>query len=110
MELTGRIVADDTQRTVNGDKTVINFRMAVNRSYKSKGEVKEEATFFDCAYWLNPKLGQYLTKGLLVQVYGHVSASAWLDKKGEPQANLNFHTNEITLLGKSERKEKKSEK
>ena len=101
MEITGRLVADATVRAVNGDKNVTSFRIAINRSYSSQGERKEETTYVDCGYWRTDALAPYLTKGLLVQLYGHMSAKPWVNRDGEPMANLNFHTNEITLLGKS---------
>jgi single-strand DNA-binding protein len=88
-------------RNVANDRKVTNFRVAINRRYKSGGEQKEETTYVDCSYWRTDKLAQYLTKGLLVQVYGHISARPWVSRDGEPMASLNFHTNEITLLGSS---------
>ena len=101
MEITGRLVADATVRAVNGDKNVTSFRIAINRSYTSRGEKKEETTYVDCGYWRTDALAPYLTKGLLVQLYGHISARPWVNSDGEPMASLNFHTNEITLLSKS---------
>jgi single-strand DNA-binding protein len=104
MEITGRLVADATVRTTNNDKEVTGFRVAINRRYKSNGEQKEETTFVDCAYWRSAKIAPYLTKGLLVQLYGHMTAQPWVSRDGEPMASLNFHTNEITLLGASTQK------
>ena len=101
MEITGRLVADAIVRAVNGDKNVTSFRIAINRSYSSQGEKKEETTYVDCGYWRTDALAPYLTKGLLVQLYGHMSTKPWVNRDGEPMASLNFHTNEITLLGKS---------
>ncbi len=105
MEITGRLVADAIVRTVNGDKKVTSFRVAVNRSYVSQSEKKQATTFVDCGYWRTDALAPYLTKGLLVQLYGHMSAKAWVSRDGEPMASLNFHTNEITLLGASARQD-----
>ena len=101
MEITGRLVADATVRTTSNDREVTGFRVAINRRYKSGGEQKEETTFVDCAYWRTSKLAPYLTKGLLVQLYGHMTARPWVSRDGEPMASLSFHTNEITLLGAS---------
>ena len=101
MEITGRLVADATVRNVADDRKVTNFRVAINRRYKSNGEQKEETTYVDCAYWRTDKLAPYLTKGLLVQLYGHMTARPWVSRDGEPMASLNFHTNEITPLGAS---------
>jgi len=104
MEITGRLVADATVRTTSNDKEVTGFRVAINRGYTSDGEQKEETTFVDCAYWRSAKIAPYLTKGLLVQLYGHMTAQPWVSRDGEPMASLNFHTNEITFLGASAKK------
>src|ERR1700743_1785269 len=104
MEITGRLVADATVRNVEGDKNVTNFRLAINRRYTSGGERKEETTYVDCAYWRTPKLAPYLTKGMLVQLYGNMKAQPWVSRDGEPMASLKFHSNEITLLGASGKK------
>jgi len=104
MEITGRLVADATVRNVADDRNVTNFRLAINRRYKSNGEQREETTYVDCTYWRTDALAPYLTKGLLVQLYGHMSTKPWVSRDGEPMASLNFHTNEITLLGASGRR------
>ncbi|MES2113198.1 MAG: single-stranded DNA-binding protein [Bacteroidota bacterium] len=104
MEITGRLVADATVKNVADDRNVTNFRLAINRRYKSGGEQKEETTYVNCAYWRTDALAPYLTKGLLVQLYGHMSAQPWVSRDGEPMASLNFHTNEITLLSASGKK------
>lgn len=108
MEITGRLVADATVRTTSTDKKVTGFRLAINRRYTSNGEQKEETTYVDCSFWRTDKLAPYLTKGLLVQLYGHMSARPWVSKDGEPMASLNFHTNEITLLGASKNSDTRS--
>lgn len=103
MEITARLVADATVRKTKNDKEVTGFRVAINRRYLSGGEQKEETTYVDCSYWRTTAIAPYLTKGSLVQLYGHMSARAWVSREGEPMASLNFHTNEITLLSKSAR-------
>lgn len=101
MEITGRLVADAAVRNIEGDRTVTSFRVAVNRRYVSGGEQREDTTFIDCAYWRSDAVAPYLTKGLLVQLFGHISARPWVNRDGEPMASLNFYTNEIKLLGAS---------
>jgi single-strand DNA-binding protein len=108
MEIIGRLVADATVRTIEGDRTVTNFRVAVNRRYVSWGEQREDTTFIDCAYWRSDAVAPYLTKGLLVQLFGHISARPWVSRDGEPMASLNFHTNEITLLSASHKADGKN--
>ena len=98
MEITGRLVADAAVRKANNEKEVTGFRLAINRRYTSNGEKVEDTTYVDCSYWRTTAIAQYLTKGMLVQLYGHMSASAWMDKEGNLRAGLNFHVNELTML------------
>jgi len=101
MELTGRLVADATVRAVNADKKVTGFRVAVNRNYRSQGEQKQETAFVDCTYWRTDAIAPYLTKGMLVQLHGFMTAEPWVNRDGEPMASLKFRTDEINMLTKS---------
>jgi single-strand DNA-binding protein len=101
MEITGRLVADATVRAVNEDKNVTGFRVAVNRRYKSQGEQKEETAYIDCTYWRGEGIAPFLTKGMLVQLSGFMTAEPWVSRDGEPMASLRFRTDEINMLTKS---------
>jgi single-strand DNA-binding protein len=101
MEITGRLVADATVRAVNAEKNVTGFRLAVNRRYSSQGEQKEETAFVDCTYWRTDAIAPYLTKGMLVQLHGFMTAEPWVSREGEPMASLKFRTDEINMLTKS---------
>jgi single-strand DNA-binding protein len=101
MEITGRLVADATVRAVNADKNVTGFRVAINRRYKSQGEQKEETSFVDCTYWRTDVIAPFLTKGMIVQLYGFMTAEPWVNRDGEAQASLKFRTDEINMLTKS---------
>jgi single-strand DNA-binding protein len=101
MEITGRLVADATVRAVNENKNVTGFRVAVNRRYKSQGEQKEETAFIDCTYWRGEGIAPFLTKGMLVQLSGFMTAEPWVSRDGEPMASLRFRTDEINMLTKS---------
>ncbi|MBS1528224.1 MAG: single-stranded DNA-binding protein [Bacteroidetes bacterium] len=98
MEITGRVVANANVKKTNNEKEVVNFSIAINRRYTSNGEQVEDTTYVDCSYWRTTKVAPYITKGVIVQLSGHMSASAWLDKDGNLRAGLNFHVNELTLL------------
>lgn len=103
MEITGRLVADTIVRNTNNGKQVTGFRLAINRNYISNGEKVQDTTYVDCSYWRTTAIAPYLTKGMVVQLYGYMSASAWLDRDGGLRAGLNFHVNEMTLLTASNR-------
>lgn len=71
MELTGRLTGDAKVNTIKDERKVVNFSIVINDRYKPKdGEVKEIATFINCAYWMKPRIAPYLTKGSLVELYG----------------------------------------
>jgi single-strand DNA-binding protein len=101
MEITGRLVADATVRAVNADKNVTGFRVAVNRNYKSQGEQKQETAYVECTYWRTDAIAPFLTKGMIVQLYGFMTAEPWVSRDGEPMASLKFRTDEINMLSKS---------
>ncbi|WP_421943345.1 single-stranded DNA-binding protein [Pedobacter sp.] len=101
MEITGRLTADAVVRVVAEDKKVVSFSIAINDSYRSKGETKKITTFFECAYWLNTGIAEYLKKGGMVQLYGRVGVNAYIGSDNEVRANLTFNTSEIKLLGGS---------
>ncbi|WP_426329059.1 single-stranded DNA-binding protein [Pedobacter sp. R-06] len=99
MEITGRLTGDATVKTLRGERKVVNFSIAINDSYRSGGEQKKITTFFECSYWLNTGIAEYLKKGGWVQLYGRVGANAYINGKGEAKASLTFHTSEVKLLG-----------
>jgi single-strand DNA-binding protein len=102
MEIVGRLTANAEVKTVKGDRRVVNFSVAVNDRYRPKGgEAKELVIFFNCSYWVSDAIARHLAKSTLVQLTGRLSVNAWNDMKGEAKATLNFHVNEIKLLGKS---------
>lgn len=100
MNIIGRVTKDAEVRTLSNNKQVVNFSVATNDSYKNKqGERIEQTTYFDCAYWISPKVAEILTKGSLVELTGRVSARTWTGNDGETHAGLNFNTSQIKLHG-----------
>jgi len=99
MEITGRLTADAMVKAISGERKVVNFSIAINDSYRSGGEQKKITTYFDCSYWLNTGIAEYLKKGGWVQLYGRVGVNAYINGGGEAKASLTFHTTEVKLLG-----------
>jgi single-strand DNA-binding protein len=100
MELTGRLTADAKVSEVKGGKKVVNFSIAISDSYKPKdGERVELTTYVECAYWINAKVGQYLKKGLLVQLYGRMGSRAWVNREGDAQSYLTCNISNLKFLG-----------
>ena len=101
MEMTARLTGDAKISTLKNDKQVVNFNVAINDSYKTKGsnEVTKVVTYVQCDYWVNPGIAPYLTKGTLVELQGRVGVNAYKANDGEAKATLTFHVNTIKLHG-----------
>lgn len=106
MNITGRVTRDAQVRTLSDSRQVVNFSVAINEGYKNKkGDRVEHTTFFECAYWISPRVAEWLTKGTVVELTGMVSARAWTGNDGEPRAGLNFNTSNIKLHGGGKKSE-----
>ncbi|WP_126652181.1 single-stranded DNA-binding protein [Chryseobacterium aureum] len=94
----GRVTKNAEINTLANDRKVVNFSIATNESYKTKGgERKEQTTYFNCSYWISSNVAKILTVGALVELSGRVSSRAWIGKDGEIKSGLNFHTSKIKL-------------
>lgn len=85
MEIIGRITADAAVNETKAGKKVVNFSIAINDTYKSKGstEVQKIVTYVNCAYWINPGVAPYLTKGTLVECAAALVQTPGQTKKGK---------------------------
>lgn len=102
MEITGRITRDAVVAQLKGERSVINFTLAVSDGYRDKQGIWVDRTeFVSCAFWLNEGAAKVLRKGALVQLYGRMSARAWQGADGEAKAGLQFHTAAFKLISGS---------
>jgi single-strand DNA-binding protein len=110
MELIGRVTANATVNTTKEGRKVVHFSIAINDSYKPKdsGEWKKVTTYVNCSYWISEAMAKHITKGVLVEVYGRISVSAWTNTQGEAKGSLNFHVNNIRLHGKGNAESKET--
>lgn len=97
--MTGKVTADATVTTTKSEKKVVNFSIAINDRYKPKDsdEWKQFTTFVSCSFWRSESIAASIKKGILVEVAGRISVSAWINMKGEAKVTLNFHVNSIKL-------------
>ena len=111
MEIVGRLTADAKVNTLKDERKVVNFSVAVNDSYKLKGNEQpvKVTNYFNCSYWMNPAIAEHLTKGSLVELYGRISVNTWTNNEGEAKASLNFHVNNLKLHGKPKAMDNNSE-
>jgi len=78
--LVGNLTRDPELRTTPSGQSVVNFSLALNRSYKDKDGNWQEATdFVDCLAW--GKLAEQVQKGCFkgnrVLVDGRLQTSSW---------------------------------
>ena len=109
--LIGRVTADAKVTALKDERKVVNFSIAINDSYKTKGteQVKKLVTYVNCSYWIGEGIAQYLTKGTIVELCGRISVSAYTAMDGGAKASLNFHVNNIKLHGGTSKKEDAAE-
>ncbi|MDR2270479.1 MAG: single-stranded DNA-binding protein [Sphingobacterium sp.] len=106
MNISGTLTRDAKVSTTPNGKEVVNFSIAINDNYKDKeGHRVENTTFIDCAYWLTAKAAPWLVQGLFVELYGELSARAWINNSGEAKAGINFHVTAIKPIGKFAKKD-----
>lgn len=101
----GRVTKNAEINILKNDKQVVNFSVAINDSYTKQGERVEQTTYYNCSYWINAKIAEFLTKGTLVELVGRISSNAWIGKDGEIKSGLNFHTSNIKLHGGGQKAE-----
>ncbi len=99
MLVIGRITKDAVVKQLKDERQVIEFSIAVNDWYKPKGSDTgvKISTFFNCSYWLNPRIAERLKKGTLVELSGRAGVNVYNDMKGEAKGSLIFHVNNIKI-------------
>lgn len=99
MTITGRLTADAAVNTTKDERQVVNFTVAVNDRYKNReGEVVKVAAYYNCSYWISPKMAQYLKKATLVEIDGRVNVNPYVGKDGTAKASMTCHVNNIKIL------------
>ena len=102
MEITGRLTADAKISTLTDERQVTNFTLVMNDRYQTKGGEKREVnTFIKCAYWVSPKVAEYLKKGSIITVYGRIGLDVYKNSEGEAKGSLTFHVNDIKFIAKA---------
>lgn len=81
--LTGRLVKDPELRRTNTDIPVVQFTLAVNRSYTSR-DGERQADFISCVIWRAQaeNFAKYLRKGSLIAIEGQLQTRTYDDQTG----------------------------
>ena len=99
----GNIGQDCRINTINGNNgqtTVVNFSLAVEKRKKDDNGNKQ-TLWIDCAVWGKraEALQQYLVKGQKVAVSGSVDVDLFTKSDGQTMPKLNLMVNDLTLMG-----------
>lgn len=98
IEVIGHLGKDCTVNQVNG-KQVINFNVAHSTSYTdAKGQQVDKTQWFECAYWSDSKVSQFLNKGTQVFVAGEVEVRQW-ESNGKSGVSLAIRVFQVVLVG-----------
>lgn len=113
--LMGNLTRDPQMTYLPSQTAVVDFGMAVNRKWKSKGgEEKAEACFIDCVAFGKPAetLNKYLFKGDPLFIEGRLQLDSWTANDGSRRSKHKVAIESFQFLGvsKQETKEAKNKK
>lgn len=97
--LMGRLVADPDMRVTTTNKSVVNFRIAVDRAY-SKGDNKQ-TDFITIVAWENTAdfIYKYFHKGDMIALQGSIQTRNYEDKDGNKRTAFEVVAREVSFCG-----------
>ncbi|HBD95512.1 MAG: hypothetical protein A2015_07980 [Spirochaetes bacterium GWF1_31_7] len=106
--LEGRLTRDPELMKTNNGKPVCKFDLAVNSSFKSGDEYKENVDFFSINAWENlaETCVKYLKKGTKVRVRGKLKQDNWTSSDGRKMSKVKIEASHVEFIG-DDTKEKK---
>jgi len=100
--LMGRLTRDPESRSTQGGSAVVNFGLAVNRTYtrRDSGEKVEETTFVDCEAWgrSGETIARYMSKGRQIFVEGRLKFDSW-ERDGQRRSKLSVVVENFQFVG-----------
>jgi len=102
--LLGNLTRDPELRQTPAGQEVVNFSLALNRSYKKDDQWLEATDYVDIVVWGTQasKVAQYLKTGSRVLVEGRLQSRSW-ESEGVKKSKLEVVANDVVFVdGKSE--------
>lgn len=102
----GYLGRDPEMRYTPSGKSVANFSIACDRTWKSNdGENHTETEWFNIVAWgdLAEISKKFLSKGSQVYVEGRIQTRTWQDKEGRPHKSVEIVAREILLLNEKKK-------
>lgn len=106
--LVGNLTRDPEMRSTPGGQYVTTFGMATNREWMTKdGRREQSSEFHEMVCWgrLAEIANQYLKKGKLVYVEGHLKTRSWDDASGVKKFRTEIVVEDLIMLSKREKSE-----
>lgn len=99
--LMGRLTRDPEQRFISSGQAVTNLGIAVNRTFTTNGEKREETTFVDVEAWgqRGDLIAKYLKKGNPIFIEGRLKFDTWESKEGEKRSKLRVVLDNFQFIG-----------
>ena len=99
--LIGRLTRDPEQRFISSGTGLVEFGLAVNRTFTANGEKREETTFVDITCWgpAGDTIMRYMKKGESIFVEGRLKFDKWESKEGQPRSKLSVVCDRFQFLG-----------
>lgn len=99
--LIGRLVKDTDVRTINGangQTTVANNRIAVDRRRQNQGQQEADFIDFSCFGRTADALSKYCHKGSKVSIVGRITTGNYTDKEGRKVYTTSVTAEEVEFL------------
>jgi single-strand DNA-binding protein len=104
--LMGNLTRDPELKVTPSDQSVVNFSVALNRSYKDGNDEWQEATdYVDVVAWgkLAEQISGRLETGSRCLLTGRLQSRSWEDKEsGAKRSKLEVLATDVTFLDKLE--------
>lgn len=100
--LLGNLTRDPEYRELSNGTAVADTGMALNRRYKdASGELQEEVTYVDLAFWGNQAktLRDYCHKGKQLAIEGRLKLDQWESQDGEKRSKLRVVVEKMHFTG-----------
>ena len=102
--LMGNLTRDPQLSYLPSQTPVVDFGLAVNRSWTGKdGQKKEDTCFIDCRAFGKPAetINKYLTKGRPIFVEGRLDFDTWTGQDGSKKSKHRVTVENFQFLGRA---------
>jgi len=104
--LVGRLCADPELKYTPSGVAVTKFRIAVDRKFKNAAG-ERETDFINCVAWRQKAefVNNYITKGRLVAVEGHLQVRQWTTQEGQKRNEYEVVAEDVSPLERARDRE-----